>query len=165
MRAELFPIAECPIGRLAIMPRPRAGDWLEDEVDSWCNQGLDTVVSLLEDSEIVELGLNEEEGSCTKVGMRFVQFPISDRGVPSSASRFSQLVADLTAELQSGRSIGIHCRFGVGRSSSLAVCLMTQLGIDLESAWKAVGRARGMQVPDTPEQRAWVRNWCEKRHR
>lgn len=57
VRAEMYPIADCPAGRLAIMPRPRAGDWLEDEAQSWRRQGLDVVVSLLEDNEVAELDL------------------------------------------------------------------------------------------------------------
>src|SRR5262249_61758505 len=51
VRAELYPIADCPTGRLAIMPRPRAGDWLDDEAASWRRHGLGLVVSLLEDAE------------------------------------------------------------------------------------------------------------------
>jgi hypothetical protein len=47
-------------GRLAIMPRPRAGDWLEDEIASWKEAGIDTVVSLLEREEIAELGLDRK---------------------------------------------------------------------------------------------------------
>ena len=111
MRAELYLVTECPIGRLAIMPRPRGGDWLEDEVLSWRRQGLDTVVSLLEDAEVAELELLKEEEACAQAGMRFVRFAIPDRGVPSSAFLYSQLVADLIAQLQLGQGIGIHCRF------------------------------------------------------
>jgi hypothetical protein len=35
-------------GRLAIVPRPRAGDWLDDEIAAWRAEGIDLVVSLLE---------------------------------------------------------------------------------------------------------------------
>jgi hypothetical protein len=106
MRAELFPIAECPIGRLAIMPRPRPGDWLEDEVLSWRHQGLNMVVSLLEDSEIEELGLAEEATVCGNAGLSFLRFPIPDREVPESEHLVSRLVADIVLKLQSGWSLG-----------------------------------------------------------
>jgi hypothetical protein len=40
---------ELPLtGRLAIAARPRAGDWLVDEVAAWRAAGIDLVVSLLE---------------------------------------------------------------------------------------------------------------------
>jgi hypothetical protein len=32
MKAAIYWIAPVPSGRLAIIPRPRGGDWLEDEV-------------------------------------------------------------------------------------------------------------------------------------
>jgi hypothetical protein len=48
------------VGRMAIMARPRAGDWLESEVDEWKAAGIDVVVSLLERDEVVELGLQRE---------------------------------------------------------------------------------------------------------
>jgi protein-tyrosine phosphatase len=159
MRAELYPIAECPAGRLAIMPRPRAGDWLEDEVTSWREQGLNLVVSVLEDREIAELGLDEEPERCASAGLRFLRFPIPDRDVPTSGVAVHQLVSALIEELKGGQGVGIHCRIGVGRSAVLAVCVLAALGVSAESAWAAVAKARGISVPDTPAQREWVTGW------
>lgn len=163
MRADLYRITECPVGRLAIMPRPRAGDWLKGEVTSWRQQGLDVVVSLLQDVEVAELELGEESLNCENVGLRFVRFPIPDHSVPGSAQAVSELVSALAAELRQGKGIGIHCRMGIGRSSSMAVCVLIALGMQIEDAWKAVARARGLSVPDNPEQRVWVANWSAGR--
>ena len=56
---------DLPAGvRLAIMPRPRAGDWLDDEVAGWRAEGIDVIVSLLEAGEVRELGLRREAGLC-----------------------------------------------------------------------------------------------------
>jgi len=159
MIAELYPIWNFPVGRLAIMPRPRAGDWLEDEAASWRRQRIDTVVSLLEDDEIAELGLGEEAAACVKAGMRFVHFPVPDRGVPASELAVSELIATLIEEMRQGRGVGIHCRIGVGRSASLAVCVLVALGVSIESAWSMVEQSRGAAVPDTPAQKTWVTTW------
>ena len=163
MRAELYPIVDCPVGRLAIMPRPRAGDWLEDEARSWRRQGLDVVVSLLEDAEVAELGLADEARACERAGLRFIRFPVPDRGVPASESAATDLVVSLTEELRAGGGVGVHCRIGVGRSACLAVCLLTALDVAVEAAWASAQRARGLSVPDTPAQRAWVAGWCAGR--
>src|SRR5437016_6316142 len=64
MRAEIFWIAEVPTGRLAVLPRPRGGDWLEDEVRSLRACGVDVLVSLLTRDEAMELDLAGEPGSC-----------------------------------------------------------------------------------------------------
>jgi hypothetical protein len=60
----MYPIADRPSRRLAIMPRPRAGDWLEDEAISWRRQGLDTVVSLynVEGDEVIVLIVGHKVG-------------------------------------------------------------------------------------------------------
>src|SRR5260221_8734777 len=63
MRPDVFWIHAPLIGRLAIMPRPRAGEWLDDEIIGWQMEGIDTVVSLLELAEISELGLEREARS------------------------------------------------------------------------------------------------------
>ena len=47
-------------GQLAIVARPRGNEWLEDEVRSWRESGVDVIVSLLTSDENTELGLTEE---------------------------------------------------------------------------------------------------------
>lgn len=69
-------------GRLAIMARPRAGDWPEMDVAGWKTSGVDLIVSLLECEEVSELALQREAELCRASGIEFVSFPISDRGVP-----------------------------------------------------------------------------------
>src|SRR5437870_3377638 len=54
VRAELSWIEAPWQGRLAISPRPRGGDWLEDEVREWRLAGVEAVVSLLTSDEITD---------------------------------------------------------------------------------------------------------------
>ena len=116
MRAELYLIDGVPCGKLAIMPRPRAGDWLAGEIESWQRSGINCVVSLLEPTEVRELGLQDEPQLCEKAGLEFRHFPIPDRGVPHSGEDLSALVESLVRRLREGRGVAIHCRIGVGRS-------------------------------------------------
>src|SRR5579859_4696157 len=103
--------------RLGIMARPRAGDWLEDEIQSWLSAGVEVVVSLLEREEVSELGLEMEAAICRSAGIEFLSFPVADRGVPAEPGSALALAAGLA---QSKRSIVIHCRAGIGRSAVLA---------------------------------------------
>jgi len=66
------------------MPRPRGGDWLEDEIGSLRAVGVDVVVSLLEPAEIIELDLQAEMRICEMRHIEYLSFPIPDRGVPLS---------------------------------------------------------------------------------
>jgi protein-tyrosine phosphatase len=162
MRAEVYWIHQTPQPWLAILPRPRAGDWLPDEVESWRQSGLEVMVSLLEPDEVAELGLAEEADLCTRAGLRFVSFPIPDRGVPESAERLTALVSDLEEEFRAGRRIGIHCRIGVGRAALVAACLLVRQGMPSAEVWPLLTRSRGQSVPDTPEQVHWLEAWGQR---
>jgi hypothetical protein len=82
MKTELYWIEGSWPGRLAVVPRPRGGDWLEDEVQEWRQAGLDAVVSLLTREENADLDLAHEEELSQARGVQFIEFPIPNRGVP-----------------------------------------------------------------------------------
>jgi protein-tyrosine phosphatase len=142
-------------GRLAIMARPRADDWLDVDVGGWKASGVDLVISLLEPDEVTELGLRREAELCRTSGIEFISFPIPDRGVPEiqPALNIARSIADGIA---SGRSIAVHCRAGIGRSSIIAACAMICSGIEAGEALALIKAARGVVVPDTEEQRDWI---------
>jgi protein-tyrosine phosphatase len=156
MRSELHWIEGPWSGRLAIMPRPRGGDWLEDEIASWRRLGIDVIVSTLTTEENSELDLTGEREVCEGGKIAFVSFPIEDRGTPSSRSATLELVRRLGQELSSGKKIAIYCRQGVGRSALLAACILAANGVKPASAWERIATPRGCVVPDTSEQREWV---------
>src|ERR1700674_4527200 len=93
--SEIYSLREFEGVSLAIVPRPRAGDWLRDEIDSWRNANIRTVVSLLEPQEIAELSIEDEPQVCASRGIEFISFPIRDRGVPSSYGALNQLIVPL----------------------------------------------------------------------
>lgn len=143
-------------GRLAISARPRGGDWLEDEVVGWRRAGVDILVSLLAAEEEHDLALEAEAKLSRAHGIRFVTFPVVDRSVPSSTAKTVDLLKDLRSELEAGKTVAIHCRQGIGRSSLIAAGLLVTAGLDATTAFSTVGAARGLAVPETPEQRIWV---------
>ena len=148
---------ELPLaGRIAIAARPRADDWLEAEIAEWKASGLNTVVSLLEAEEVSELGLRREAELCRAAGIDFVCFPIQDRGVPNSQRDVLQIADSIAQSVSGGRSVAIHCRAGIGRSSMIAACALGRLGVAAADAFILIREARGLSVPDTEEQRDWV---------
>ena len=149
-------------GHLAILPRPRGGDWLEDEVRSWQLTGVDVVVSLLTAEEIADLDLAQEAELSQRNGVRFLSFPIADRGVPASRRATIELVRILDKALAEGKNLAIHCRQGIGRSALLAACLLIMTGVDPDTAFQRLSAARGCAVPETAEQREWVRKFAQE---
>lgn len=162
MRTELYRIAGAGPGQLAIMPRPRGGDWLEDEIRSWSQTGVDAVVSLLTPDEIADLDLAEEERLCRANGIDFVSFPFPDRSLPSSREAFAELIAELGHRLATGATVAVHCRQGIGRAALVAICLLVAAGAKVEDAIRRVGAARGITVPETAEQRRYAIEFAER---
>src|SRR5690349_5355355 len=99
MLAEIYWITE----NLAIMPHPRGNDWLEDEIVSYKNFGVDVVVSLLERSEAYDLNIVEEEFWCNEKGIIFLNLPITDRQTPEYFEQTSNFVKKLQGFIEEGK--------------------------------------------------------------
>jgi len=156
MLTELFWVSGPWPGRLAIAPRPRGGEWLDDEMKAWRRMGVDAIVSLLTPEEAVDLDLELEGRHAETNGIVFLSHPIEDRSVPTSESDIARLLGRLDTELSHGKNVVVHCRQGIGRSGLIASLLLVENGAGPDEAIERVGRARHAPVPETPEQRAWV---------
>ena len=156
LRSPIYWVETGARGRIGILSRPRAGDWLEDEMKALRHAGVDVLVSLLTVDEVTELGLQDEERHCVASGMTFVSFQIEDRQVPQTAGPALALVERLAHGVRDGRSVGVHCRMGIGRSSMIAAAVLIRLRVDGNEAFARLTAARGLAVPDTEAQRRWA---------
>ena len=138
--------------------RPRGGDWLEDEINGWRKSGLDIVVSLLEMDEAAQFELGHEGEVAESKGVRFVSFPIPDRGVPASTREALSLFSTIAAALEEGKNVAVHCRQGIGRSGLIAAGVLLTSGMDVDKALEVVGIARGEAIPETPTQLQWIKH-------
>jgi protein-tyrosine phosphatase len=154
--SDIFWIEGNPPVTLAVVPRPRGGEWLEDELQRMQRGGIETVVSLLEEDEAGWLGLENEGASAERIGLGFLSFPIPDTHIPPDHAAFREFVAGLVSRLRRGERIGIHCRGSIGRSTVTAAAALIHLGWKPRAALAAIEKARGCPVPDTEEQREWI---------
>ena len=143
-------------GRLFVSSRPRGGDWLADEVQKWHQDGINVVVSLLTQDEEAELDIVSEAEEVARQGMKFIAFPITDRGIPSSTAAAFTILDTIHHELHQGKNVLVHCRQGVGRSGLVAASLLVLDGVNPHTAIDEVSRARGVRVPETPDQEQWI---------
>jgi len=156
----VFWLAGIRNGRLGILPRPRGGDWLGDEAAAWREAGVEMVVSLLEPEEAAQLVLEDEAAAAASSGIAFRAFPIPDRGVPTSKESVAELATEIITALDKGRSVAVHCRQGIGRSGLIAGGILVATGKKPDAALQTVAEARGVEVPETPEQRRWLEDFA-----
>jgi|SRR5690348_12164051 len=157
MKPTIYRIESALPHRLSIIARPRGGDLLCDEIHALWAHGVQLVVSMLTDEEADELGLRDEENHCEHEGIMFRNVPVQDRSVPADRRQFLDAVEQVLADVKRGKDVAVHCRAGIGRSSLFAASVLIRLGWDVEQAFKAIEKARGCAVPDTLDQKAWVR--------
>jgi protein-tyrosine phosphatase len=143
-------------GKIALVARPRGGDWVTDEIANWRRGGVHAIFSLLTREEEGELDLRDEASEARKLGLDFFSFPIADRQVPKSEAKLGEMLDKINNALSAGRNVLIHCRQGVGRSGLVAACLLIKNGMSPGAAVEAVSAARGVSVPETAEQREWI---------
>lgn len=164
MKSNIYWIPGTWAGRLAILARPRGNDWLDVEISAWRDAGVQVVVSLLCSEEETELGLADEARLVEASGLRFINFPIEDYGVPASEAALYRLVKELEHLLDCRMAVGIHCRAGIGRSSLVTACLLVSRGQAVEASFEQIQKARGVPVPDTINQKSWVNDFAHTAH-
>jgi protein-tyrosine phosphatase len=138
-------------GRLSTMAKPRLKD-----LPTLRAAGVDILVCALTDEDFADAGLTDEPRAAIAAGLEFVHLPIPDWTVPDREQILPTL-RDLAARLDAGAGIVAHCWAGIGRSSLLAASIMVLRGLEPDDAWARISKARGHQVPDTEQQREWVR--------
>jgi protein-tyrosine phosphatase len=143
-------------GRLGIVPRPRGGASLIHEATAWRAAGIDVVVSLLEPAEVSLLGLEDEAAAAAAHSVVFRACPLPDGGIPPVREAVVDLIAELIDTLQGGNNVAVHCRGSIGRSGLIVCAVLVASGVELAAALRVVAESRGVEVPETDEQRQWL---------
>lgn len=157
MSANLYPITgPWADADLATAACPRG-----DDVRLWKESNIEVVVSALAREEMRSADTLQEPELCRALGLEFIHFPMGNREAPATMEAVGALVDSLIEHLEAGRSVVVHCRAGIGRASLVAACTLVRAGVAPDEAFARISLARGVTVPDTEEQRAWVRRFAD----
>jgi len=157
--ARIFWIPGNPRPPLAVLLCPRGGRELYDELRGVQRDGIQTLVSLLEEEQVDMLDLADEGRLASMMGMQFIHHPLPDHSLPTDEAGFREFASGLGNRLRKGERVGIHCWGSIGRATMTAACALIHLGWDPGGALAAIEKARGCRVPDTGEQEEWILNY------
>jgi atypical dual specificity phosphatase len=107
----------------------------------------------------------EVQGAGEASGLH-LRYPIVDFGVPDVMTLRS-IMGEIARACANGQVVYLHCRAGVGRTGTVAACVMVSAGLDagqalelLQRKWQVVAkRANAPHTPETEAQRLCVLAW------
>lgn len=98
----------------------------------------------------------------------YTQVPMHDDGTPTN-EQMKEVLDAIDEAIAKDHKVYVHCRGGIGRTGTAVGCYLVRHGHSGDKALEIVERlfqtsdpSRAAQnSPATPEQKAFVRNWCE----
>lgn len=150
-------------GRLSISIAPGKKDhrWNRDlqmDLNIIKQNGVQTIVCLLEWSEMTMLGIADYPRIAQENGLIFYHLPIKDRNIPLK-KEIDALIPTIVQRLSNGQNVLVHCRGGLGRAGTVCACCLAHFGYDGPSAVNLVRQQRPGAV-QTLKQEECVLNYC-----
>ena len=108
-----------------------------------------------------------EAAAARDLDVTYRRFPVPDMGVPSPETMAS-ILSFIAGEVAEGHKVYLHCLGGVGRTGTVAGCLLAGDGRDGDDALATLGRLfattelRALSdtvSPQTAAQRDFVHDW------
>ncbi len=150
-------------GRLFLMAMPGRQRPLEGDIDKALAVGVTRLVCLVPLDEVAAKSPRYAQALASdELPWPVDLFPIENEHRPRELEPFARFVLELTEALREGERLLLHCAAGVGRTGTVAACVLVALGLGLEEALDTVRRAGSF--PETAEQREVIA-WFAERQR
>src|ERR687890_2133933 len=97
--------------------------------------------------------------------MAFLHLPTEDH-CAVTAAMLDEGVAFANRHMDRGERVLVHCEHGIGRSATLALCVLVSRGLDPLAALELAKSRRSLLSPSPAQYQAWtewLREWA--RHR
>lgn len=134
------------------------GSWHRDlalDLDALHAWGATSVMTLMEDKELSDLGVPDLGKAVEARGMKWWHLPIVDGGVPDERfdSKWPTVGSEIRARLRRGDKIVIHCMGGLGRTGLVAAQILVELGVPVSRAVDTVRTARPGAIENSTQHR------------
>lgn len=134
----------------------RHGAWhrdLETDLAAIQHSGAHTVISLIEDHEFETLQVAGLGATARARGLDWRHWPIRDRDIPDERFEtcWAHDIETIAARLRTGHGIVLHCMGGLGRTGTVAACLLMHFGLPASDAAERVRAARPGAIETGPQ--------------
>jgi protein-tyrosine phosphatase len=128
-------------------PAAMTGAWERDlvaDVDVIRAWGADTIITLVERSELRRFGVLGLSRAVEAAGLRWLHLPVRDADIPDARweAAWLRVGPDVHSVLVAGGKVLVHCRGGLGRAGTLAARLLIEAGTEPREAMRQVRKAR-----------------------
>lgn len=111
---------------------------------------LDRIVCLASEEEV---SIDSPDYSTALQGdglpWRQQSFPLPERAIPPDRHALVNLVEELSTALEKGERILIHCGSGIGRTGSVATCILLRFKFSiLEASIRIADAGSGLETPE-----------------
>ena len=113
--------------------------------------GVHALLTLQEQDEMVEWGLEGILEGAAALGLESLWLPIPDGRAPESPGDVEATVDRVVELLVAGKTVAIHCLAGLGRSGTVAAAVLVRLGVRPGTAIARLRMARPGAIQTTEQ--------------
>jgi protein-tyrosine phosphatase len=103
----------------------------------------------------------DDEALLRRHGVHFLHLPTPDL-YGSTTQMLDAGVAFAERQIAAGRRVLVHCHFGIGRSTTLVLCVLVARGLTPLAALELAKSRRSLVSPSQAQYEAWTR-WLGRR--
>lgn len=158
MAFRSLPLPEAVPGRLWLQSMPGRREPWPLFLDEARQQRLSVVVCLNPIDEVASLSPSYHRAIAEgRLPFRWMHLPMRDFGLAQDATTFRQGIEQLAQALQAGDHVLLHCAAGLGRTGTVAACVLKRLGVAQSEAMATVQRAGSN--PQSALQSGWIQQF------
>ena len=126
------------------------GGWnrdLELDIEMLVDSGVEYVISLVEEEEMVNLRVENLGESVRAKGMCWMHMPLTDTTAPERKwlDVFRQHSDSIRKGISSGKTVLVHCKGGLGRAGTCAALILFLQGFEMSDAIQLIRATRSNQ--------------------